>query len=198
MASSVNAQGEWSRSYRGDWLGMPSPIRQAELQQSLLKSLLRNNVERFMGKSLGIQGKVGGRTWDVLCAVSSSAILNRDTMPKPVGKVVVKSEFIADHVRKIIGPTGAISVFSTKPRFTAAEMSAMGRFVLEQDAANREVATAADTSAETAAPAADPGLVRELVRPQRQPATSVQGAVNTNDSRLCCKSCNETATLDGR
>ncbi|MBB3189222.1 nuclease-related domain-containing protein [Halomonas cerina] len=195
---SVNAQGEWSRSYRGEWAGMPSPIRQAELQQSLLKSLLSNNVERFIGKLLGIQGQVGGRTWDVLCAVSSSAILTRETMPRPVGKVVVKSEFIADHVRKIIGPTGALSVLSTKPRFSAAEMSAMGRFLLDHDAANRRAPTAADAPAATATQAADPGLARESARPKRQPATDVQQAGNANESRLRCKGCNESATLEGR
>ncbi len=195
---SVNAQGEWSRSYRGDWSGMPSPIRQAELQQSLLKNLLRDNVERFIGKVMGIQGGVGGRTWDVLCAVSSSAILNRQEMPKPVGKVVVKSEFIAERVRKIIGPTGALSVLSTKPKFSMAEMSAMGRFLLDHDAANRETSRAAGTSAVTASPAADSACVKEAEPPKRQPTTSVQQADDVNESRLRCRSCNGSTALEGR
>lgn len=29
----VNGHGEWSRSYKGNWSGMPSPIIQAELQK---------------------------------------------------------------------------------------------------------------------------------------------------------------------
>jgi hypothetical protein len=130
--------------------------------------------------------------------VSSSAILNRDTMPKSVGRVVVKSEFIADHVRKIIGPTGALSVLSTKPRFSAAEMSAMGRFLLDHDAENRQATTVAVATAATAAPAADPGLDREQALALRQPATSVQQAGNATESRLRCKNCNESAALDGR
>ncbi|SFU36414.1 nuclease-related domain-containing protein [Halomonas korlensis] len=193
---SVNAQGEWSRSYRGDWSGMPSPIRQAELQQALLKSLLRDNVERFIGKLLGIQGGVGGRTWEVLCAVSSSAILNREEMPKPIGKVVVKSEFIAEHVRKTIGPTGARSLLSTKPKFSMGEMSAMGRFLLDHDAAKREASAAADAPALTGRPVADPACVREAVKPE--PTTSVQQAGDVSTSRLCCKSCNESMALEGR
>jgi hypothetical protein len=195
---SVNVQGEWSRSYRDEWSGMPSPLRQAELQLSLLKSLLRANVERFLGRVLGIQGQVGGRTWDVLCAVSSSAILNRDEMPKPVDKVVVKSEFIAQRVRKLIGPTGALSVLNTKPRFSAGELTAIGRFLLDHDAANRQAQEAAVASAATAAPAADPGLAREQARPQRQPATGGQPQGTVDAIRLSCKSCNESTALDGR
>lgn len=37
---SVNKQEEWSRSYNKQWRGMPSPIKQVELQQKLLKELL--------------------------------------------------------------------------------------------------------------------------------------------------------------
>ena len=34
----VNELGEWSRSFKSKWSGMPSPIKQAELQQKLLRS----------------------------------------------------------------------------------------------------------------------------------------------------------------
>ena len=37
----INQHQEWSRSYRGQWQGMPSPIKQVELQLALLKSLVR-------------------------------------------------------------------------------------------------------------------------------------------------------------
>ena len=36
----VNPQQEWSRSYQGTWRGMPSPIKQVELQQALLRDLM--------------------------------------------------------------------------------------------------------------------------------------------------------------
>ncbi|MBM7074247.1 NERD domain-containing protein [Shewanella sp. 202IG2-18] len=39
----VNKHEEWTRSYRGNWQGMPSPIKQVELQQKLLKELLNEN-----------------------------------------------------------------------------------------------------------------------------------------------------------
>ncbi|MFC2991390.1 nuclease-related domain-containing protein [Halomonas tibetensis] len=57
----VNAEDEWSRSYKGNWSGIASPIRQAELQQEVLKALLRNHVEKLLGKLLGIQTQIGGR-----------------------------------------------------------------------------------------------------------------------------------------
>ncbi len=35
----VNKYGEWTRSYKDSWNGMPSPIKQAELQIKLLQEL---------------------------------------------------------------------------------------------------------------------------------------------------------------
>lgn len=84
----VNAAGEWSRSYQGNWMGMPSPIRQGELQLDLLKALLSDNLEHFLGKLLGIQTQVAHREWRTLCAISSTAILHRDKMPKDVANRV--------------------------------------------------------------------------------------------------------------
>jgi hypothetical protein len=51
----VDSHGEWPRSYRGDWYGMPSPVRQAELQESLVKERLRENVEKFLRRLPGLQ-----------------------------------------------------------------------------------------------------------------------------------------------
>ena len=126
----VNAQGEWSRSYRDQWGGMPSPIRQAELQEKLLKSLLSKNVEQLLGKLLGIQTKVRGRDWQVLCAVSSSVILHRDEMPKDVSDKVVKTEFLAEKVRALVGSTSG-SLLKGKPRFPINEMENIGSFLLK-------------------------------------------------------------------
>ncbi|NHI02261.1 nuclease-related domain-containing protein [Oceanimonas sp. MB9] len=51
----LNSQGEWSRSNKGRWSGMPSPIIQAELQRDLLKAFLGAHVEQFLGTLLGVQ-----------------------------------------------------------------------------------------------------------------------------------------------
>jgi hypothetical protein len=128
----VNAQGEWSRSYKGQWSGMPSPIRQAELQMELLRDFLGANVEHFLGKMLlgRVQQKVRFREWDVLCTVSSSCILHREGMPAALSKQVVKSEFIADEVQKIGGYSRLSSTFSGKPVFSPEEMDSIGTFLL--------------------------------------------------------------------
>lgn len=51
----VNEYSEWSRSYKGQWSGMPSPIKQAELQLALLKQLLSAHDSELLGTLLGMQ-----------------------------------------------------------------------------------------------------------------------------------------------
>ena len=70
----VNAAGEWQRSYRGNWSGLKSPLRQGELQQDILKRLLIEHRTHLMNKTLGLQGGFAGRQWKVLCAVSSNEV----------------------------------------------------------------------------------------------------------------------------
>ena len=99
---SVNKQEEWSRSYRDKWQGMPSPIKQVQLQAQLLKDLLHENRSSLVGKLLGLQQTLGKRSWDHLCAVSSNAIVERENMPNSVSKKLVKSEFLVDSIIKIM------------------------------------------------------------------------------------------------
>ncbi len=128
----VNAQGEWARSYKGQWAGMPSPIRQALLQMELLRDFLGANVEHFLGKMLmgRVQQKVRFREWNVLCTVSSSCILHRKGMPSDLSKKVIKSEFVADEIKKIGGFSRLSSAFSGKPAFSLEEMETIGAFLL--------------------------------------------------------------------
>ena len=46
----VNELGEWSRSSNAKWSGMPSPIKQAELQEKLLKEFLHHNRANILNK----------------------------------------------------------------------------------------------------------------------------------------------------
>ena len=46
----VNNQLEWSRTVRGKWTGMPSPIEQAKLQTKLLKALLNDNAKSLLDR----------------------------------------------------------------------------------------------------------------------------------------------------
>lgn len=187
----VNAEGEWSRSYRGQWRGMPSPIRQAELQLKLLRDFLGNNVEKFLGKLLGLQTRVGGRDWRILCAVSSAAILHRDEMPKEISSQVVKTEFLGKKVRMLCNPAGG-AFFSGKAWFSVQEMADMSTFLLEHHLG--EIREDVDGSQKIE--------VREL----NTSASEVVGK-NLNQGNdqtdgvsgdLACKKCGETKGLSGQ
>ncbi|MDL2191367.1 NERD domain-containing protein [Cobetia sp. LC6] len=136
----VNAAGEWQRSYRGNWSGLKSPLRQAELQQDILKRLLIENRARLMNKTLGLQGGFAGRQWKVLCAVSSNAIVHRDDMAKGVSAQVVKPEFLHEQVSGLIGARSMVKralLFDTRPEFTKDELERVSEFLLKQDARSR-------------------------------------------------------------
>lgn len=185
----VNRQGEWSRSYRGEWYGMPSPVRQAELQEALIKDLLRQNVEKFLGKVLGVQMKVGGRDWKTICAVSSSAILHRDDIPKAIADQVVKSEFVAKKIRELVG-SWAESWVKAKPRFSQTEIEGIGKFLLERhEPLAAELRAAREPSKQRAKPDSTPE------QPQAEQATQT---TRTDKPALACKQCGETANLTGQ
>lgn len=142
----LNSKGEWSRSYKGRWSGMPSPIIQAELQRDLLKAFLGANVEQFLGKLLGLQMQVGRREWDVFCTVSNNCILHRDTMSAKMSQKVVKGESIAEQVKSIGGFSRLGSAFSSKAYFSIEELQRIGEFLLEANTpASRQVSEPALT-----------------------------------------------------
>ena len=185
----VNRQGEWSRSYRGEWFGMPSPVRQAELQEDLVKDLLRQNVEKFLGKMLGVQMKVGGRDWQTICAVSSSAILHRDDMPRAIADKVVKSEFVAKKIRELVG-SWAESWVKAKPRFSQKEIEDIGQFLLER---HQPQTAQASAPRESTSPQVKP---RQKPEPRNDKPTAQPD--KTDKTALACKQCGETANLTGQ
>ncbi|MDZ7852093.1 MAG: nuclease-related domain-containing protein [Halomonas sp.] len=197
----VNAEGEWSRSYRGNWAGIPSPIRQAELQQDLLKALLRDNVEQLLGKLLGIQTQVGHREWRTLCAISSTAILHRDKMPKGVANKVMKTEFVAKKVREVVG-----NIFTEylkgKPRFTLQEMENLGNFLLVHTAplqAGSETVAQEKKAKQTpyAAPVSEPAPLSYAATPELDTANPSADNAAPASSLLTCKQCGEADHLTG-
>ncbi|WP_288739469.1 NERD domain-containing protein [uncultured Rheinheimera sp.] len=132
----VNAQAEWSRSYRQQWQGMPSPIKQAQLQLRVLQEVLTNNDKKILGRILGIQQGLGGRCYHVLCAISSNAIIDRSKAPKDVATKLVKTEFIADALKDLMRlpkllPT-ALRVFDTRPAFNSEELDSICSFLLTE------------------------------------------------------------------
>ncbi|MGI5309789.1 NERD domain-containing protein [Rheinheimera sp. WS51] len=130
---SVNEHGEWSRSYKGQWSGMPSPIKQAELQLKLLKQYLCANTLQVIGKFLGIQQGLGARCYDVFCAISSDAIIDRANATKEVADKLVKSEFIADALDKKMNFIKfyrlVAKTFDTRPSFNSGTL--FYRFISE-------------------------------------------------------------------
>jgi transcription elongation factor Elf1 len=198
----VNAEGEWSRSYKGDWSGMPSPIRQAELQQDLLKSLLRDHVEQLLGKLLGIQAKLGGRDWRTLCAISSTAILHRKQMPKDVANKVVKTEFLAKKVREVVGSVFA-EYLKGKPRFTLQELENLGTFLLEHTATLQAGSGKVSQVTEAQEPTTNSALITEatplsyLATPGQDTAGQQADTAAPLSSLLTCKQCGEADHLTG-
>ncbi|WP_108444903.1 nuclease-related domain-containing protein [Halomonas denitrificans] len=194
----VNAAGEWSRSYQGNWMGMPSPIRQGELQLDLLKALLSDNVEHFLGKLLGIQTQVAHREWRTLCAISSTAILHRDKMPKDVANRVVKTEFVASKVKELVGNL-KVGFLKGRAGFFAGELDNIGRFLREHNAQVSIASASSDSQTATpepAAPVAEPAPnystspVPDTAPCQTEPAAQAQSLVT-------CKQCGEAHHLTG-
>lgn len=99
----VNEFGEWAREYQNEWRGIPSPLRQAEVQSNLLKSYLDANKKSLMGRLFGfLQKGVKGRNWYSFCAVSSDALIDRRRMTDCDKERVIKAEFVGTTIRDIV------------------------------------------------------------------------------------------------
>jgi hypothetical protein len=133
----VNNQGEWTRSYNSQWSGMSSPIKQVELQQALLKDMLKHHKSDILSKLLGIkQQGFNGRCWHHLCAVSSNAVIDRKTMPKEISDKLFKTEFLVDELKNIMNLKHKllrlVSVADTRPDFSQQELNTVSQFLINQ------------------------------------------------------------------
>ncbi|GHF97455.1 nuclease-related domain-containing protein [Thalassotalea marina] len=131
----VNQHGEWSRSFNQKWSGIPSPIKQVELQQKLLKEYLHEHRAAILPKLFGIrQQSFGLRRWSAICAISSNAIIERKAMPKEVSEQIVKSEFIADKLIEIMNIKHKLVsalTLDTRPDFSPVELQSITDFLLQ-------------------------------------------------------------------
>ncbi|MFP3977531.1 nuclease-related domain-containing protein [Marinobacter sp. KMM 10035] len=127
----VNSLGEWERSYKDEWFGIPSPVQQAAVQIDNLKALLRENSSELLGKLLGLQKGFGGRQYKTVIAISSSARLDRDNIPTDISQHIVKTEFLVDKIKDLTqaANSGLKSFAKTEPRFTADEMDRIYEFL---------------------------------------------------------------------
>ena len=145
----VNQQQEWTRSIGAKWQGMPSPIKQVELQQALLLELLLHHRSEILGKLFGIkQQGFKGRCWAHLCAVSSDAIIDRKSMPKAVSDKLIKSEFLVEKLDKVMNLKSKFARFintsDTRPAFSQEELESVASFLIKQHIA--PIAAAPETS----------------------------------------------------
>ncbi len=149
----INEYGEWSRSYKGQWSGMPSPLKQAELQITLLKQYLCANTEKVIGKFLGIQQGLGARCYDLFSAISSDAIIDRSKAPKDLAAKLVKSEFISDALdrkmdfKKFYNLVG--KMVDTRPSFSHDEMLHICRFLMAEPIGSADVMPAQSSAVES-------------------------------------------------
>ncbi len=132
----VNEYSEWSRSYKGQWSGMPSPIKQAELQLALLKQVLSAHDSKLLGTLLGMQQGFGGRCFDVFCAISSDAMIDRSKAPVGVADQLVKSEFVVEALDKKMDFKTFFQfkarLAENRPSFNAQELTKICNFILAQ------------------------------------------------------------------
>ncbi|MDX1352724.1 MAG: NERD domain-containing protein [Thiomicrorhabdus sp.] len=197
----VNSLGEWSRSYLGKWKGMPSPIKQVELQIELLKSLLNKNTENLLRKVLKVlQGRFGGRDWHPICAISSNAIIDRAEIPKEISNRMVKSEFLVDRVKELMNipsklKQATLLMADTRPDFSVDEMERICKFLLAVD--KKAVALKGGLKS-TIEPKIS--LVAHLTGVVSEPANPEVHEQPTGSSilRLTCKQCGGIDALEGK
>ncbi|MCG9723167.1 nuclease-related domain-containing protein [Shewanella sp. Isolate7] len=210
----VNQQGEWTRSHQGNWFGMASPIKQVELQQALLLQLLSHYRSEILGKLLGFkQQGFRLREWDHLCAVSSDAIINRDTMPKQISEKLVKTEFLVDKLNEIMNLKGKftrlVNFTDTRPDFSQDELNSVADFLISHDIDKYHSQTQCEASeplvsthkaieqdeividSESLQQAAKPQPVMQLQEPH-PPYQAPQNNV-APQLKLLCKHCGESA-----
>jgi len=173
----VNSLGEWERSYKGEWFGIPSPVKQAAMQIDNLKALLRENSSRLLGKLLGLQKGFGGRQYKIVVAISSSARLDRANIPADISKHIVKTEFLVDKIRELTkaADSGLKSFAKSEPRFTDDEMDRIYAFLKNYERSNE--------------PAPEPES-RPVANRSERPEPSGQTVVTVS-----CKNCGETQAL---
>ncbi|MCI2964704.1 MULTISPECIES: nuclease-related domain-containing protein [Shewanella] len=189
----INQQGEWTRSHGSKWFGMPSPIKQVELQQALLKEMLKQHRSEILGKLLGIrQQGFGMRCWDHVCAVSSDAVINRETMPAAVSELLVKTEFLVEKLEKVMNLKSKflrlINVSDTRPDFNQEELNSIAKFLIDRHI-DPSQATTEITSVQT--PQVKEPVASFAVNKVAE-AKNLAIAQLTTNSMLRCKHCGES------
>tara|TARA_B100000424_G_scaffold217700_1_gene175899 strand:+ start:7518 stop:8564 length:1047 start_codon:yes stop_codon:yes gene_type:complete len=202
----VNKHGEWTRSYKSRWYGIPSPLRQADLQAKLVKGLLNHHAEEVLPAvnlvAFKITQRFGGRVWKKLCAVSNNCILERDNISRADNKLIYKAESLINGVDGIIGKQTSFSTLATinrivdsRPVFSKAELHSIKDFLLSQHTEARNVLSSTKgASLNISATGSAPKITQPTIvegHTDGTPDANEATKEDTSDSALliCCKYC---------
>jgi hypothetical protein len=193
----VNKYQEWSRSYNDKWYGIPSPIKQVELQKDLLKQLLQDHDSILLDKIFGLetlQKGFGGRQWEQLCAISSNAIINREAAPDKLANKLIKSEFIVDAVTKLMKLSSSkpspLTFFKAenRPWFNSSEAVRICDFILQRNSSENKVESKTNNQ-----------LFEKVdVLPSKRDGSVVESTCfnGHTELQLQCKQCHKKDTLE--
>ena len=189
----VNHKGEWARRHREQWVGMPSPIKQLDMQAQMLKLMLSTHADQMLPRVFFVQMRFGGRKYIKFCAVSSTAIVDRSSLPTAIDRQVVKTEFIGDEIQKALAREEGL--FNFDPRFRTEDMYAIARFLVAMDRRIR---------GQTSQPAVDVSVATETTgldipgEPAAPQQTYSKSERRIKPFRVQCRHCGEKADLFGR
>lgn len=96
----VNAHGEFSRLWNGQYQGMASPIAQVKDQCEQMRMLLKEHDEQLLDKLavIGVQGRFNDYLrWDALVAVSKNGLIERDNIAPPE---LLKAEEVPGRIKQ--------------------------------------------------------------------------------------------------
>lgn len=139
----INPEGEWSRSYKHEWFGIKSPIKQALMQMAILKEFLKRNSDEMFGAAIFGLNKASHREYDVLCAISPDVIIERKNSPKDVLSLVVKNESLVEMLDKKMNipktKIGALlKISDSRPKTSDEVLARICHFFIEHDKLVRE------------------------------------------------------------
>lgn len=214
----VNAKGEFTRTFDGYPRGMQSPIHQATLQAELLGKLLNDHKESLRRKVfLGLkQGYFGDDRFRVLVAISDTGVIVRQHCDPPE---LCKAEQVAEAVRQAIKrhthagslvgiwkatvgdkKTAAELDKDHMPPYTDEEMASISAFLLERHAPRS--AQAAIVPAPTTEPQRPPQVV-EIAAPhsvritcRHCKGTDVTGLHGRYGYFVKCNACQGNTSMD--
>lgn len=187
---------EWERQSGRSWVGMPSPLLQAERQGKLLKSLLKTREADLLDKVLGLaQGTFSLMAVDVFAAVSDSGRIQRarkDQAPNALKADAIPAAIeaaVAGYRRATSLLTLDIKAMITAPRdFKEVECLRIARFLEATDRRCREATPAVAAHSPSEPASAEPATTR-VGRGTGAPVSQLPDTAFGTVTRAVCAAC---------